>query len=110
MDTGMGTSEANIVSATLSDSTICEIEDSSNLNILAFVDLKGAFDWTNSNVILEELVNRGIKGPLLRLTKNYLTGGSAKAWYQGCESEEKLMEIGTPQGGVLSSVPLYLIS
>ena len=39
---------------------------SPNINCRVFVDLKGAHDKANQDVILKELINKGIKGRLLR--------------------------------------------
>ena len=86
--------------------TDCVIKCLSNaeVNCRLFVDLKGAFDKANKEVILESLVNKGIKGKLLMWISDYLTNRKASVWFQGHESEEKEMELGTPQGGVLSPV------
>lgn len=67
-----------------------------------FLDLKGAFDRANQHVILYELVKMGIKGKLLSLIKDYLIGRRASVWFQGKQSTIKELELGTPQGGVLS--------
>ena len=82
----------------------CVIKVLSNPDVKcrAFVDLKGAFDRANGDVILEELVNKGVRGKLLRWLDGYLSNRKAKVWCQGCESDEMSMELGTPQGGVLS--------
>ncbi|XP_068229369.1 uncharacterized protein [Palaemon carinicauda] len=82
----------------------CVIKALSNPNVKyrEFVNLKGAFNSANVDVILEELVNNGVKGALLRWIESYLTERRAKEWYQGYESEEMLMELGTPQGCILS--------
>ncbi|XP_068223991.1 uncharacterized protein [Palaemon carinicauda] len=68
----------------------------SSVECKAFIDLKGAFDRANKDVILEELVNKGIKGSLLRWIESYLSERRAKVWIQGHESEEMDMELGTP--------------
>ncbi|XP_064104322.1 uncharacterized protein LOC135214183 [Macrobrachium nipponense] len=89
----------------------CVIKALSNANVKcrAFVDLKGAFDRACSDVILEELVNKGVRGILLRWIRSYLTERRAKVWFQGSESEEMLMELGIPQGGVLSPTPFNVL-
>ena len=66
------------------------------------MDLKGAFDRANQHVILHELVKMGIKGKLLSFIKDYLTGRKASVWFQGKQSMTRELELGTPQGGVLS--------
>lgn len=72
----------------------------SNINYRVFVDLKAAFDKANPDVILEELINKGIKGRLLEWIEDYLIGRKAKVTFQGHESVEKNFELGTPQGGI----------
>lgn len=70
----------------------------------AYVDLKGAFDKANKEVILEELVLKGVKGRLLGWIQDYLCARKGKVWLHGALSKEKEFELGTPQGGVLSPV------
>ncbi|XP_068204845.1 uncharacterized protein [Palaemon carinicauda] len=67
-----------------------------------FLDLKGAFDKANKDVILECLVKKGIKGKLLMWISQYLSNRRGTVMFQGYESTEKYFELGTPQGGVLS--------
>ena len=73
-----------------------------------YVDLKGAFDRANREVILEELVLKGVKGKLLGWIQDYLCNRKGKVWLQGILSDEETFELGTPQGGVLSPM-LYNI-
>ena len=68
----------------------------------AFVDLKGAFDRANKDVIMEELVLKGVRGKLLRWIRDYLYERKAKVVFQGVTSTEEVFEVGTPQDGVLS--------
>ena len=83
---------------------VIKVLSNSDAKCRAFIDLKGAFDRANSQVILEELVGKGVKGKLLQWIESYLNGRKAKVCYQGCESEEMDLELGTPQGGVLSPI------
>ena len=73
-----------------------------NVNCRAFIDLKGAFDKANRDVILEELMMKGVKGKLLGWIWDYLCDRKAKVWLQGAVSAEGNFDLGTPQGGVLS--------
>lgn len=66
-----------------------------------FIDLKGAFDKANHNIILTELAKM-IKGTLLRLTKQYLEDRISCVYFEGSYSRWAHMELGTPQGGVIS--------
>ena len=85
-------------------SSHCVIKVLSNFDAKCrvFIDLKGAFDRANSQVILEELVGKGIKGKLLQRIESYPSGRKAKVLFQGHTSEDMDLELGTPQGGVLS--------
>lgn len=86
--------------------TDCVIKclNNSIINCRFFVDLKDAFDKANQDVILEGLINKGIKGRLLSWIRDYFFGRRAKVYFQGLESEERNFELGIPQGGVLSPV------
>ena len=67
----------------------------------AFIDLKGAFDRANHQVIMGELATL-TRGTLLRIVDDYLSNRSSSVLFQGEESEWRDMELGMPQGGVLS--------
>lgn len=47
----------------------------------AFIDLKGAFDRAKKDVIMEELIIKGVKGELLGWIHNYLYGRQVKIWF-----------------------------
>ena len=71
--------------------------------VTTFLDLKSAFDIANRTVILEHLVDLGIKGKLLELIRSYLSDRTAKVYYKGYMTPfAEKFELGTPQGGVLS--------
>ena len=88
---GRGTSDA-VIRCLSSDNDYCRV----------FVDLKGAFDKANGEVILFELARLGVKGKVLYWIGDYLFGRRAQVCFQGHLSQEKHLELGTPQGGVLS--------
>lgn len=67
-----------------------------------FIDLKGAFDKADGEVILYELAGMGVKGKLLHWIGDYLHGRQARVSFQGALSSYRNFELGTPQGGVLS--------
>lgn len=67
---GRGTSDA-IIRCLSSDSDYCRV----------FVDLKGAFDRANGEVIMYELANAGVKGRLLHWIGDYLFGRRAQVFY-----------------------------
>ena len=70
--------------------------------VRTFIDLKGAFDKANGEIILYELAGMGVAGRLLHWIGDYLHGRKAKVIYQGATCCIRNMELGTPQGGVLS--------
>ena len=67
-----------------------------------FLDLKSAFDKANRLIILHELCNMGVHGKLLAWIQNYLSNRTASVFFQGKQSRIQKLELGTPQGGVLS--------
>lgn len=71
-------------------------------SVVAFIDLKSAFDVANRDVILDQLVDFGVRGRLLRWVRGYLTNRTARVFYKGAYSTTKSFDLGTPQGGVLS--------
>ena len=71
-------------------------------SVVAFLDLKSAFDVANRDVILDQLVDFGIRGNLLRWIKGYLTNRSSRVFFCGSYSSSRNFLLGTPQGGVLS--------
>lgn len=71
-------------------------------SVVAFIDLKSAFDTANREFIFDHLVDFGVKGNLLRWIRSYLCKRSSRILYKGACSSFKSFEMGTPQGGVLS--------
>ena len=71
-------------------------------SVVAFLDLKSAFDIANREVILDQLVEFGVKGNLLRWIRGYLSNRVSRVLFKGAYSAYEQFELGTPQGGVLS--------
>ncbi|XP_076036221.1 uncharacterized protein LOC143022108 isoform X1 [Oratosquilla oratoria] len=71
-------------------------------SVVAFIDLKSAFDIANRDIILDQLVDFGIKGNLLRWIRGYLQNRNSRVLFKGAYSNTREFELGTPQGGVLS--------
>ena len=72
-------------------------------DVTVFLDLQTAFDVANRTVILDHLSKLGINGKILTWVKSYLSERYSKVFYKGYITDtKKLMELGTPQGGVLS--------
>ena len=71
-------------------------------SIVAFIDLKSAFDIANRDIILDQLVDFGVKGNILKWIRGYLRNRTSRVLFKGALSTTKDFELGTPQGGVLS--------
>ena len=71
-------------------------------SVVAFIDLKSAFDVANRDIILDQLVDFGIKGNLLRWIQGYLSNRSSRVFFSGVYSSSRSFFLGTPQDGVLS--------
>lgn len=74
----------------------------SSASVVAFIDLKSAFDVANRSIILDQLVEFGIKDNLLRWIRGYLRHRTSRVLFKEACSTAKDFELGTPQGGVLS--------
>ena len=71
-------------------------------SVVAFLDLETAFDIANKEIILDQLVEFGVQGNLLKWIRNYLSNRTSRVSFKGACSQYKQFELGTPQGGVLS--------
>ena len=71
-------------------------------SVVAFIDLKSAFDVASRDIILDQLVAFGIRGNLLRWIRGYLSNRSSRVFFNGAYSSSRCFLLGTPQGGVLS--------
>ncbi len=67
-----------------------------------FLDLEKAFKLANEAVTLDLLTRKGVKGQLLRWTRDYLTDRRARVHFQGHTSSRHNLEHGTLQGSVHS--------
>ena len=66
-----------------------------------FIDLKKAFDTVEQNLLLEMLENIGMRGPVLKLLKSYLSDRQQCVRSVEFRSEFLPIEYGVPQGSVL---------
>ena len=71
-------------------------------SVVAFIDLKSAFDIANREIILDQLVDFGVQGNLLKWIRGYLSNRTSRVLFRGACSSYERFELGTPQGGVLS--------
>ena len=82
--------------------------DKSLLNIVAFLDLKKAFDTIDHKILIEKLNMYGIKRHSLGLLESYITNQSQKCFTNGTLSHSKLIiKCGIPQGSILG--PLFFL-
>ena len=73
-----------------------------------FIDLKKTFDTIEQNLLLEKLENIGMRGPVHKLLKSYLSG--RQQCVKSVEFRSEFLPIGTgvPQGSVLGSLPFLV--
>jgi ribonuclease HI len=70
--------------------------------VVVFIDLKGAYDKVNHRLLLQKLLECGVKGRLLRYCQDFLTDRKFKVFYNGEYSAIKNMRVGVPQGAAIS--------
>ena len=74
-----------------------------------FYDIKKAFDALNHEILLDKMINSGIRGRGLQIIKSYLCGRKITVNVDGKITNLKsLIDIGVPQGSVLGPL-LFLI-
>ena len=70
--------------------------------------MKGAFDRANPGIILTELASM-THGTLIRIIRDYLTDRLNCVYFERVYSRWEWMDLGTPQGGVLSPILFSII-
>ena len=71
------------------------------------MDLAKAFDTVDQDILLHKWEQYGIREVAHDLIKSYLDNWKQMVTFNNCESEEKVVEIGVPQGSVLG--PLFFL-
>ena len=71
-------------------------------SVVAFIDLQSAFDVAYRDIILDQLVDFGIKDNLLWWIQGYLSNRTSRVFFSGVYSLSRSFHLGMPQGGVLS--------
>ncbi|KAK8388417.1 hypothetical protein O3P69_020418 [Scylla paramamosain] len=75
-------------------------------SVVAFIDLKSAFDVANREVILDQLVDFGVTGNLLGWVREYLRNRTSRVLFKGASSTVQKFELGTPQGRSMDEVDI----
>lgn len=82
--------------------------DNKCYHISVFCDLSKAFDTLSHSILLEKLNRYGIRGPCLQFFKSYLSHRKQFTVYNDCESPQKSVSTGVPQGSMLGPI-LFLM-
>ena len=77
--------------------------------IVVFVDITKAFERANKLIIMEKLVERGVRGRLLKWLFDFLSDRKSRVTIQGHESDFVTFDNGTPQGSIISPTLFNLI-
>ena len=75
---------------------------------MLFMDLRKAFDTVSHKILLHKLYNYGIRGPALSLITSYLSSRKQYVSINNIYSSSKMINIGVPQGSILSPL-IFLI-
>ena len=82
--------------------------DSKEFNCTLFVDLKKAFDTVNHQILFNKLYRYGIRGVSLEIIQSYLLNRVQRVRIGNCFSDDKITNIGVPQGSILGPL-LFLL-
>ena len=78
--------------------------ENNNICLVAYIDLKSAFDTVKGEGVVFKLIELGIKGNLLKSINEFFKGRKIRVYHDGVESEIRDLNAGTPQGSVLSPI------
>ena len=87
---------------------IIKSDDSRDIVINLFVDLRRTFDSVSHSILVKKLHAYGIRGNILELCASYLENRTQFVTYDGEKSESKHIACGVPQGSILC--PLFFIA
>ena len=89
-------------SATLSFTNyLTEALNNDKYTIGVFLDFSKAFECIDHHILIEKLENMGIRGKMLQLMADYLSGREQKVYYNGAFSDSRNIKYGVPQGTIL---------
>ena len=77
------------------------------VSLLLLIDFSKAFDMVEHSILIEKLEHYGIRGPVLKWLKSYLSNRSQFVSTNGTDSSTLVLEHGVPQGSILG--PLIFI-
>ena len=80
-----------------------------NVLLIVFCDIEKAFDSASHLVILNTLINKGIKGRMLRWISDFFSNRSYKIRIGNIYSDEFSSNQGVPQGAILSPLLFTLL-
>ena len=81
--------------------------NNNEITLVAFVDLKKAFDTVDHNLLVKKLDCIGIRTKLLKWSENYLTHRKQATLVNGKRSTNRDIRCGVPQGSILG--PLFFL-
>jgi len=90
------------------DEKVCNNLDNRLSNILIFCDISKAFDRVWHRGLIEKLKSYGISGPLLDLTRDYVTNRKQFVMVNEAVSSVGSVTAGVPQGSVLGPLLVLL--
>jgi ribonuclease HI len=70
--------------------------------LVVFIDLKSAYDVVNHRILLNKLLEIGVKGQLLSYCASFLQERKFEVFYNGEKSDVKNANTGVPQGAAIS--------
>ena len=75
--------------------------------VAVFLDLTKAFDCVDHEILLQKLCHYGVNNVALQWFRSYLSARKQRVKFQGTLSEEKIINIGVPQGSILGPVLFF---
>ena len=77
------------------------LENQPKCSIGLFLDLKKAFDTVDHNLLRRKIANIGLRGPMLEITKSYLSDRKQILRYGAARTSPRIVAFGVSQGSIL---------